>query len=528
MNDKTSSTDVDDRLERAIAGILAQPIPEFPNPPIPFPDAIAPTVSGKEVRVVGIWRRRWIAVGSVSLVTAVLLVAAIFSAWPKDSWAQVVKAVRKQPWVRMRMWMPDDTAHEKEPGLDIWFSPDKQIVAGRVPGSTLFVELNNQQKQRYDHVTQTIYISDSDQYDEDEFASLSAVVQSFNNQKELKQPAAARATLVSQSKQEGRNGDGSWTDFVFTFEDPRRTPAQYRRIFHVPAGEMLPTRMAEEWTYDGKTNSRVMEMDYPEFGPTDLASLDVPKEAKVVDVHSNSDLKSVLKSYAAQQTAPSEPYSALAIRTVVEKPDWKWINELYKVKSDASGYSIETNDLEELMTLCMSIHEGKTTVPDSPAERLQWWKTESGKLKFTPFGGIAHIQIFVPDRVGYPQLDQPSENVHMTLERHPVVGPGGTVMITITDLKTGKIRTRYWLAADRGFLCVREEYHPASGYLPNNNDWISTRIIDSAEKSPTGRWYATQIRQGVVKRSGDDLQHGQIDGAPSGTSTWRFVVDFDK
>ncbi len=528
MNDEIS-TSFDDRLDRAISGILDQPIPEFPNPPIPFPERDRSILPPAQFHAAMVSRRRWIAVGSVSLATAVLVVVAMFSAWPKDSWAQVVKAVRKQPWVRLRMWMPGDSGRDKQPVFDIWLSPDKQIIAGRFPDSTLFIELEHQRKQRYDQHTHTIYISDSDSYDEDEFSSWSAVLHAFSSQKELQQPQLAKAKLLSQTRQEGREGDRSWTDFIFTYEDLRRTPAQYRHIFHVPAGAKLPTSMADEWTDDGKTMSRVMEMDYPEFGPADLAALDVPKDTRVVDTRSNNDLKSVLKSYATHQRADIDRYSALALRTLVEKPDWRWVNEMYKVKCDTTGYTSEVNDLEQLMNLCLSLHEGKVAIPESPAECLEWWKAESSKLRFTPFGGATDIQVFAPDRVGYPELVLPNGEVHATLESKPVLGPGDTVMISVADTKTGKMKFRYWLVPNRGFLCVRAEHHPASGYLPDNDVWINTTIIDAAEMSPTGRWYATQIRQGVVKRSGDDLQSGMIEGgAPYATSTWRFLVNFEK
>ena len=527
MNDETS-TSIDGRLNRTIAAILAQPIPEFPNPPISFPQR-SRTVPAARFPAAGVSRRRWLAVGSASLATAGLLLFGLFFVWPQDSWAQVVKAVRNKPWVRLRMSMPDNAGVDKQPDVDIWFSPDKQIVAGRVPGSTLLIELAQQRKHRYDEATRTIYISDSDTYDEDEFASLSAVLQAFQSQKELQQPQGAKAKLLSQTSQAGREGERSWTDYIFTFEDPRRTPAQYRRIFHVPAGAKLPSSMAEEWTYDGKTSSRVMEMDYPEYGPVNLADLDIPKDVKVVDTHSSNDLKSILKSYSTHQHAALDRYSALALRTVVEKPDWKWVNEMYKVSCGSTGYTSEVNDLEQLMSLGMSVHEGKVEIPESPADRLEWWKAEASKLRFTPFGGATDIQVFAPDRVGYPELGIPNQNIQATLESKPVLGPGDTVMISVADTKSAKVKYRYWLAPNRNFLCVRAEQHPPSEYLPDNDVWISTTIVDAAEKSPTGRWYATQIRQGVVKRSGDDLEFGKIEaGAPYGISTWRFLVDFEK
>lgn len=528
MNEYSAETD--GSLDRAITGVLNLPIPEFPNPQVRFPEAAIETATVRpqtDLSASDVSRRRLIAFGTLSLATTLVLAAVLFSAWPKDSWAQVVQAVRKQQWVRLRASAPAEAAKDKQSDVDIWFSPDKQIIAGRVPGSTLFVELKQQRQQRYDQDAKIIYVSDSSSYDEEAFASFCGMVEAFNSGNQVRQPGTIPEKLLSQTRQEGREGSRSWTDFIFTYEDPRRTPSQYRRIFHVPSEAKLPTNMVEEWLYDGKTMSRVMQMDYPEFGPADLAALGVPGDAKIVDTHTNPDLKSVLKSYAEQQRTGQERYSAVVLRTVVEKPDWKWVNEMYKVQFDGAAYTTDSTDIEQLLELDMSIHEKKLAIPDSMAERLAWWKAESTKLKSTLYQGATEIQTFAPDRVGYPQLGTTNEQVQATIESHPALGPAETVMVTFVETKTGKIKSRYWLAPNRGYLCVRTEWHPASGYLPDNNDWISTTIIDVAEKSPQGHWFATQIRQGIVKRSGDDLSAGAIAGAPYGTTTWRILLDFE-
>ena len=58
-------------------------------------------------------RRRWLTrVGGMSLAgaAAVLLVGSLFLFRPVDAWAQVVKAVSKQPWVRLQAASPDKAA----------------------------------------------------------------------------------------------------------------------------------------------------------------------------------------------------------------------------------------------------------------------------------------------------------------------------------------------------------------------------------------------------------------------------------
>lgn len=523
MSSENLSSNSDARLEQAIAGLCHRAIPEFPNPPIDFPHATPPQPQGNDCQPSRQRRVRMTAVGGLSLAASalVLLITVTISIWPTDAWAQIVNAIQKRPWVRLSMSVPDNPAK-----FELWFSPSRRVAASRSPGSTVFVELDQQEVQHYDEKQGTITVSDATSFDEDEISMLNAIVQSFHSREELKVPqAAATVKLIGKSRQKGVEGDKSWTDFLFDFEDSRRSPPQYRRIFRVPSGTDLPARMTEEWTYQGKTGSRVFEMDYPDSGPVDLYSLNVPKDAKIVNIYSSSDLKAVLKAYTKFQTAPFDSYSAVMLTTVEEEGDWKWVNDIYKVRHDASGYSAEVAEIEPVMKLSMRIHEGQIVLPDAVAERLEWWKTEAGKLPSQRFGERETFfpgQSFVPSQVGYPLMGLPSNNVRATLDPKPSIGPSDTVMLTIEDAKSGSLLRRFWLAPDREFLCVRWEH-----VNKKSAEWISTTVVDTTEKSPQGHWYATQIRRGAVERSGDDLRPG-TGVAPVGTVTSKFLVEFHK
>ncbi len=517
-------------LEQGIAGFRARDIPAFPHRAMTFSQVAAPSNPQVHPGEPRISRRRW-GVTLGGLTVAAILVAATISLWPADAWAQVVQAVKKQAWVRFRMHSPEDPKPDQPPVVELWLSSTKQVAAARHPGGMVFLDFEQQTTQRYDDKERTVYLTDSNGFEAEEIASLVAVLESFISQKELRHPETARAKLLSQSRQDVKEGVTTWTDFTFNYQDPRRTPPQYHRIFRVPAGGALPVRMTESWTHDGRTISRVMEMDYPNSGPADLYALNVPRDAKVVNAVSSQDLKSLLKAYALQQAAGFDAYSAVAFRSVVKNPNWKWINEIYKVQHDAAGYTSKICDLDPLMKLSMRVHSGEVTVPEGLNERLEWWKAQAPQLTFKPFEGDTVIQVFVPDRVGYPSLGLPDDTVRATFEPHPNRGPAGTVLVTILDSKTDQIRHCYWLAPERGYLCVRQEHHPASKYLaaiPENMNWIAASIVDSTEQSPTGRWYATQVREGIVKGSSDDLPEGILEGAPYGSTTWRFLAEFPK
>lgn len=522
MNLENLSPNSESRLEQALAGLRDRIIPEFPNPHIEFPSEVTPEHQQSNRHDRPRSQRRWIStVGSVSVASAAILFLVVVTAsvWSTDAWAQVVDAVQKRPWVRMVMSSPD-----KEAQYEMWFSPSQRVATGRRPGHRVFMALDPQEVRSYDEKLDTITVTDTTSFDEDEFLSLDAVLQSFTRRQQVNaSESAPRIKLLKQSRLTGRDGEQSWTDYQFDFEDTRRTPPQYRRLFRVPAGAELPSSMTEEWTYNGKTVSRVMQMDYPDSGPADLYALNVPRTAKIVNLHSTSDLKSVLKSYAKYQATDFDSYSAIVLTTVQPKPNWKWVNGFFKVRHDASGYSAEIGDLEAIMKLSMNIHEGQIPVPDTVAERLEWWKVEAAKLQCQPFGQAATFfpgQSFVPNFVGYPSFGLPNEGVRGLLDPKPIIGPRDTVMVTVEEGKSGRMLRRFWLAPERDFLCIRAE-------MVNDNpaDWITTTIIDTAEKSPQGHWYATEVRRGAVEHTGDDLR-SDFGVGPVGTATSRFLVEF--
>jgi hypothetical protein len=64
--------------------------------------------------------------------------------------------------------------------------------------------------------------------------------------------------------------------------------------------------------------------------------------------------------------------------------------------------------------------------------------------------------------------------------------------------------------------------------VPGESEWkIRTHIIDKAEKSAGGSWYATETRVGDVKNSGDEPPAERGIG-PTMTSVYRYFVEFDE
>jgi hypothetical protein len=488
----------------AVQTILAEPLPEFD---------LTHLIPEQSTRNIQRSRRRWLAqVYGLSLVgsAAVLLVVSLFAIRPVDAWAQVVKAVRKQPWVRMQAAAPDKSAQ-----VEMWLSPTKRIGAGRFPGSAFFLELDQFKLQRYDQKENAIFISEPGSGDVDNFVALDAVLEAFANGQELKQSKAKAVKLLGQSSKKGGAGDERWTEYLLDYEDAHRSPPKFRRVFRVPEGAELPTKMTEQWTFDGKSGSRSYEMDYPAAGPADLFALDVPKDAKVVDTRSGKELKALLAAYTKQQSIEQEPYSATVLVTL---DDFKYLSDAYQVRSATNGVSVEVVDGERLSDLNNRIASGEVRRPED-ADRIQWWKVEVAKVGFRAVD--YKMGMFFPHQVNYPLLGLPNDNVRATLNPKPFVGPGECQMLTIEDAGLGN--RRYWLDSERGSMVVRWEHQPVERKA---GDWFDTTIVDAAVQSPKGRWYPTEVRRGQVERSGEDLR--AVTGvAPVSTQVYRYLIKFE-
>ncbi len=158
-------------------------------------------------------------------------------------------------------------------------------------------------------------------------------------------------------------------------------------------------------------------------------------------------------------------------------------------------------------------------MPDD-ADRIEWWQTEVEKLAFQQSAlGDAVSLIFCPDQIGYQPFGIPNTGKRATLNPKPFIGPADSVMVTVEDAKSGAMLGRYWFAPDRELMCVRSE-------MADNESGYSTMIVDAAEKSPKGHWYATQLRTGRVASSGDDLQ-AVSSLSPVAASVYRYLVKFD-
>jgi hypothetical protein len=241
----------------------------------------------------------------------------------------------------------------------------------------------------------------------------------------------------------------------------------------------------------------------------------VPNDAKVVDTRPDKELRSLLAAYDKEHAASLEPYSATVLVTF---DDFKYLTDAYEVRCDGKTVSVEAVDGERLFEFNNRIAGGELRRPEG-VDLVQWWKDEVAKIGFRALE--SKMGMYFPHQINYPLLGLPNEKVRVAFNPKPFLGPGECQMLTVEDASVGN--RRYWLDPTRGSMVVRWEYESPER---KPGDWIETTIVDTAEKSPKGHWFPTQVRRGQVERSGEDLR--PVAGvAPVPTQVFRYVIKFE-
>jgi hypothetical protein len=209
---------------------------------------------------------------------------------------------------------------------------------------------------------------------------------------------------------------------------------------------------------------------------------------------------------------------------LVSLPALKWtdIVDAYRVRRSETTLQVEQADAVELFELRGRVHR-KEMVRPKDADPVVWWKEQLANLAFAPIQvSTDSPSMVLPETIGYPLIGEASFDDHVKFDAHPPLGPPDTTLLRVRRRRPAGTAHAYWIASDRGYTAVRWEFETENV----QKEWIHTNIIDKLEKSPKGRWYATEARQGAVEHSGEEprTDHGV---APVSTVLWRYLVEFE-
>jgi hypothetical protein len=470
--------------------------------------------------------KRW-AYAAASLAAAAML-AAIFSFGSRDAWAQVAKSLGMKPWVRMTLQIPGgeqapkDVSPEmlKQPP-EIWFSPAHQTAGCRFMNTAQFLDFAHGERWRFEPKENIIYRETAGDRDQVEFDHLNTLLRLVGEEnKELKLPQS-QIEFIDRSQREVRDGDRLWTEFTFQCRDPQRTPPEFTTTLRVDSGSQLPVEMrtTEKFANSDKGVERIFKFDYPEHGPADIYDLGVARSTKVIERLLPGGAKELFAAHNKARLQSIEPYTAVVLMSDAQAA-FGDIFSAYRVRYDGRTWQVAEADFDQLLALRQRVWS-KELLPPQGTDPAIWWKSEVAKLTFAPFTEVSNAagNALLPDAVGYYFLSDPATpGGEIGIDRRPVIGPPNTLLVGV---RTSIALNSFWMDPEHDYAAVRFECPSGDKTFA-----LQTSIIDTFEKSPGGRWYATQVRVGDVQNSGDEPRSDR-GVAPVATSVYRHFVEFD-
>ena len=494
------------------------------------PEAAVPTVFAPHRMM-----RFFPACVAAGLAASVLMAVTLVMLGGRDAWAQVVKTVQSKPWVRCTLQVPVGAPLPPDfQPPEGWFSAKNKIGARRFMKAAQFVDFARQEAREYDPKENSLSIASVGENENKDFGLIAMLLRLVSEGAPDFKLTETPIELVERAQRDVREGDRRWIEFTFKLRDSRRTPKDYSVTVRVDPQSRLPIDMVstEKFTPDDKS-VRTYVFDYPLSGPADIYALGVPRDAIIVDRRrpkrsGEKEIKELLAAYAKARQKSMPPYTAVVL--VSGRPDFPFsdVDMAFQVQDDGGNRHITQTDQDRLMELRKRIWSNDLRLPDG-IDPATWWKQEVANLPFAPLAG-GFDSDFRPDGAGDLLLGDailsPNDDRQFTLDRHPTSGPAGTILLRIrVDSGSRFNDIAYWIAPERGYIVLRREMTFSRN--PADSGGILTWTVDKVEQAPGGgRWYATEARQGIIEKSGDDLS---ADLKPRGavtTTIIRFLVDF--
>ncbi len=474
-----------------------------------------------------------------------LLGAGILLFGNPNAWAQVTQSVQAKTWVRWTMQMPKGVAlPEGFQTPETWFSVKNRIGASRADHSALFVDFAAKESLVYDAKRKTLDRLGIAVHDRQEFEFFETLLRLMNEGNlELKLPDSP-IEVSKRTRLEVIEEARRFIEFSFECRDPRRAPPDYRVTFRVDPQSHLPVlmRTTQKFTPNDPAVERVFAIDYPAAGPTAIYDLGVPRDTIIVEraktkTEQGEEIQKFLNDYASARAKSLEAHEILVLQAIPEMGGNDFFAAL-RGKSDGKSVTVEMVDQEQLWKLRAQMRLEKAS-PPKDADSAQYWKTRLAALNFKP---MPRGNELLPDACGHPDIVpfgvSPIDNpdCQVTLDRNPKSGPEGTVLLKIrVQTKVGFNDRLYWIDPSRDFLVLRMEIHYSANHTPWDN---TTQTIDKLQKSPAGRWYATEFRTGKIEKSGDPLPMTTVkidpakpntgqEIAPVTTSIFRYFLRFE-
>jgi len=495
-------------------------------------------------------RRRWalgaIAGGLVVLAPTVLILR------PRDSFAEVTAAVLNQPWVHVRITEADQNLGE------LWYSPTKNVLASRRPGSIEFEDYLLSVYDAYDPNERMLYRCPIVWRSRGaEFDSLAAAMKVlFQTERPVDKPLAqldflgperAKMQVLDQRVQKISEQDHVWLDYRLTVNSPESTqPVQM--LFRVDAITKLPHLCRIEGRRDDKATYVERRFDFPQSGPADIYELGVPKTTKLVDRLPTGDLKRILETLRAGRVRMDDYRAVFVMNLDIDYAWWTalpsvfyrkgfkfradhpyWNGNLATVKRPETGTDLGKWWFERTKffrfypvtifrdsMLYQSITKG-VTGPDG-SQHQDIVSVQSANFGNNPDEEYPPEYSMRPEFACRPPLGVGHQHMEPVLDMHPAEGPPGCILLRVGHTSP-KDRVnekgigipdafRFWLDPKRDYIVMRWDW--ISRDEQGRETVSESDVTEETARSPQGVWYATKVRRKFPSPSGKAKSPDQV------------------
>ncbi len=491
------------------------------------------------------WLLAWSASG-VTAIAALLLALFLFSSNTSVSFAEMLAAVARRPWVHGTTTYFDSEG-QRSTTSEYWVSNAHRTAAFTFGDHQQFEDFETGVSLQYDAKEGTIYRVASLRLRDERLAEayLPELLDRLIDDKADSRDLFHGERVVKAERHEEEQHGKQWLDYLIHLE--RIDHPSLNRTVRIRLDRA--TQLPELWEVR-KANGDVVitRFDYPDSGPRNIHELGAPKTAKLIDRVPKGDLARIIATQRADRKR-FDAYDAIVVQYtdgVTTSYDRLMNLSVRRVRRMGGQYRVD-----QLLTAKQGL-----VMPEPDADMQRWWKENRDRYWSVPQlicdGEITHFYKMLDDRltpgkvpnlsvvaykqmpIGVPTDDAPVEWPHLMPEQcsRPYLwvadknrefhvdaeakdGPRGTVRVVVTtesEPRSGEL-ARYWFDPQRGYI-LRKGIRAVFNRRTNKVAYRDTQEYEEFAQSPSGQWYPRRVR-----RTTDDK--------PQWQEVTRFFVDFD-
>lgn len=481
------------------------------------------------------------AAGTVAAITVGVFVATALIRSPTAGWADVMKAIQSQSWIRGTVTFPDGDR------ATMWLSVERQIWAFRSRNSFRFFD--GRERAKYEYYGGSKPVTKTPLGEED--AQRVLPVDALSQDKDGLGPwLFGTEKIVEQKRREVMEGGKTWIEFEMLLWRGETNQATLR----VDPETKLPIYLLLTSAKDATKSFKYL-FDYPTDGPTDIYALGVPRDVKI-DSHMQSDgAQDVLDAMATSRACIDRFRLMVAAegsdRTfIVWRKGNRWRVDLCygsNPPKPADGQAVSDWFAERLSRspqVPLYVCDGKTVHTavhrfdeSGRLDGAEWQRSRNPTPQDLMSGeGLGHLPSAPNVKLAslvYPDLT-PRRGWTFEFDPHPADARSCVLIKRSAHLATKEPRVGlewYYIDPAKGHAVVRVELFNLPADTPANPEAASasqTIRMEDFQQSPDGFWYPSVVHDSTGPSTGIPFANRQGRAAiRHAESTVRYYFNFD-